>query len=178
MQYLKIFFCIFQALNEKTGNGRHSGVLMWPGCEYTYQGFSATFIQQFNFSLSFKERIDKAIKWILDPNTPANLILLYFEEPDSHGHVFGPNSEQVTEQIKIIDNITKYLLDKLSENKISNYNLIMLSDHGMSSIDYSNIIDLNEILSNDTYNVYGTSPTLQIFPKQGENNLLDYQYSK
>ncbi|XP_075216748.1 ectonucleotide pyrophosphatase/phosphodiesterase family member 5-like [Lycorma delicatula] len=176
VEYSEELFCFNKtmlpiwALNEKAGDGRHSGVLMWTGLEYTYQGFSASFKQRFNFSLAFKERVDMALKWITDPKTPANLIMLYFEEPDTHGHVFGPDSEQVNAQLTIIDNTTKYLIDKLNENKITNYNLVMLSDHGMSVIDYSNIIDLNQILSNNTYDYYGSSPTLQIYPKPGKHD--------
>lgn len=35
-------------LNEYNGNGRHSGVMMWPGSEFNYQGHKPTHIQIYN----------------------------------------------------------------------------------------------------------------------------------
>lgn len=32
------------------------------------------------------------MSWFTDKKTPANLVMLYIEEPDSHGHVYGPDS--------------------------------------------------------------------------------------
>lgn len=40
---------------------------------------------------------------------PANLVMLYFEEPDAHGHAFGPNSKTVRDLLVKLDNITLYL---------------------------------------------------------------------
>lgn len=51
----------------------------------------------------------QAISWITDPHKPANLVMLYFEEPDTHGHAFGPNSQTVKNLILKLDNITGYL---------------------------------------------------------------------
>jgi predicted AlkP superfamily pyrophosphatase or phosphodiesterase len=33
-------------------------------------------------------------------NTPANLVMLYFEEPDTAAHVFGPESVEVLDYIQ------------------------------------------------------------------------------
>jgi hypothetical protein len=38
------------------------------------------------------------VKWFTD-KYPVNLGLLYFEEPDSYGHEFGPDSPQMNEMI-------------------------------------------------------------------------------
>lgn len=35
--------------------------------------------------------------------------MLYFEEPDVHGHVYGPESNQVLDILRMLDNITSYL---------------------------------------------------------------------
>lgn len=35
--------------------------------------------------------------------------MLYFEEPDTHGHAFGPNSVIIKDLLKKLDNITGYL---------------------------------------------------------------------
>lgn len=34
--------------NEYNGDGRHSGVMMWPGSEFPYQGKNPTYTQVYN----------------------------------------------------------------------------------------------------------------------------------
>lgn len=35
--------------------------------------------------------------------------MFYIEEPDTHGHAFGTNSDIVENLIRKLDNVTKYL---------------------------------------------------------------------
>lgn len=48
-------------------------------------------------------------KYINDPKTPANLVMVYFEQPDDAAHKYGTNSKQV--------NHSKFLI------KLNEYNL-------------------------------------------------------
>lgn len=82
-----------QALNQKYG--RHSGCMMWPGTDFPYAGRTCDFTFKFNMSAPWKERVDKALSWYKDPNTPANFVMMYFEEPDYYGHAYSPESQEV-----------------------------------------------------------------------------------
>jgi hypothetical protein len=31
--------------------------------------------------------VDMVIDWLVHPKKPANLVMLYFEEPDTHAHI-------------------------------------------------------------------------------------------
>lgn len=65
-----------------------------------------------------------------------------------------------------VDNLTRYIEDKLIEHKLQNrVNVIYMSDHGMVGVPPSNFIDLTEFLEENTYDIYGSSPVLQIVPK-------------
>lgn len=86
---------------------------MWPGNEYAYSGIKPTYQKAWNYNVTWDKRVDGAIEWILNPNKPANLVLLYIEEPDYHGHSFGVNSPKFTNELKLMDNITKYIMDRL-----------------------------------------------------------------
>lgn len=146
---------------------------MWPGTEFQYQNKSCHFIQKFDRSYGFKKRVDTVIQWMSDPKTPANFVLLYFEDPDFHAHAFGPESDTITQILYQLDDLTQYIQVKLKEhNLLDRVNVIHLSDHGMESISKSNIIDLRKILKNDTYSYYGTSPVLQIIPTIGKEKLV------
>lgn len=47
-------------------------------------------------------------------------------------------------------------------------NLIVVSDHGMTTSHMKDIINLNEfITTKDSYQIVGTSPVLQVIPKEG-----------
>lgn len=94
------------------GKGRYSGVMMWPGNNFEYAGRTPTHQRTFNHNVKWEERVDGVIDWLLHPKKPANLVLLYIEEPDAHAHAFGPESEQIAKELTSIDDITKYLLDK------------------------------------------------------------------
>ncbi|KAJ8872793.1 hypothetical protein PR048_026409 [Dryococelus australis] len=87
--------------NEKAGDGRHSGTMMWPGSDYEYQNTRPTFQMNFSVSVPWEQRVDTVIDWFLDPVTPANLAMLYIEEPDASAHIFGPESSQVLKQVLV-----------------------------------------------------------------------------
>jgi hypothetical protein len=47
-------------------------------------------------SMPLEERVAQVIEWFSgDPSSFPNLVTLYFEEPDSTGHVVGPFGDEV-----------------------------------------------------------------------------------
>lgn len=156
------------ALNEKAGEGRHSGVMMWPGSNLAYNNILSTFVFNYSKTESYESRVSTVISWLTHSETPANFVMMYFEEPDSHSHGFGPDSPENLEQIQRVDNTTKYLLDSLKNNNLTDVNIVFLSDHGMEGVTKARIIDLESLIGNKAL-MYGTSPVLQIYPKPGEN---------
>lgn len=75
---------------------------MWAGSNFDYNGINCTFTEVLDLKMKLEDRIDIAISWFMDKKTPANLVMVYIEEPDEHGHAFGPNSKQVTQINQII----------------------------------------------------------------------------
>lgn len=140
--------------------------MMWPGSDFEYQNISSTFIYKFDEGVSYDTRISTVMSWFNHPITPANFVMLYFEEPDGMSHAFGPGSPQMKEQIKRVDTLTKNILDSLKSNRLDNVNVIFLSDHGMEAVTRGQIIDLRPFVGNIS-DMYGTSPVLQVYPKEG-----------
>ncbi|XP_067009278.2 ectonucleotide pyrophosphatase/phosphodiesterase family member 5 [Anabrus simplex] len=157
------------SLNEQSpGSWRHSGVMMWPSGDMEFQGRLPTFHQSYNYSVPWEERVDTVMNWFTHPQTAANLVFMYFEDPDRHSHVFGPESPQVTEQIRRVDNITRYIYDSLKENNLSDtVNVLLVSDHGMETVTKDKIIDLSSLLTEYNVTQVGTSPVLHLFPSNG-----------
>lgn len=69
---------------------------MWPGGAFEYNGTKCTFLQDFDANITFTERIDMVMTWFTDKKSPANLVMMYIEEPDLEVHAFSPDSEQVS----------------------------------------------------------------------------------
>ncbi|KAJ8977908.1 hypothetical protein NQ317_012409 [Molorchus minor] len=165
---IPIWITMLKRWNEDEGKGRYSGTMMWPGAIFPYQGKNITYVKEFQPNYAWNERVDTVISWITNPKKPANLVMLYFEEPDTHGHAFGPNSDTVKELIEQLDNITLYLKEKLQEHKLTDkVNVIHLSDHGMISVTPPNFINITQYIKNGTYEWTGASPCIQIIPHEG-----------
>lgn len=159
--------------NEDQGNGRYSGTFMWPGGDYSYQGKNITYSVGFQAGYDWKKRVDQVIKWILDPDKPANLVMLYFEEPDTHGHAFGPNSVIIKDLLEKLDNITGYLHAQLEHHNLSDkVNVVQLSDHGMTAVSPPFFINITQYITNGTYEWAGASPAIQIIPREGHEDII------
>ncbi|XP_060868387.1 ectonucleotide pyrophosphatase/phosphodiesterase family member 5-like [Metopolophium dirhodum] len=155
--------------NENNGEGRHSGVMMWPGSEFPYQGKTPTYIEVYNNSIHWNSRIDTIMSWIEDKNQPANLVFAYFEEPDRTGHKKGVGSQEIKNQIVRVDDTVKYILEKLKyKNLEEKINLIILSDHGMETVTYDRMVFLDDYVSNMTYKSVITGPNAFILPNMGK----------
>ncbi|XP_061177619.1 ectonucleotide pyrophosphatase/phosphodiesterase family member 5-like [Saccostrea echinata] len=132
---------------------RRSGSMFWPGSMASVHGFLPTKYFPFNPLMKLEERIDIIISWFLDKD-PINLGLLYYEHPDHEGHQFGPESEKMTHILEYLNNATGYLLDSLEKNNLLNkVNLILTSDHGMSSTPKNKVIVLEDHVDRDLFEV-------------------------
>ncbi|XP_025204851.1 ectonucleotide pyrophosphatase/phosphodiesterase family member 5-like [Melanaphis sacchari] len=155
--------------NEYNGEGRHSGVMMWPGSEFPYQSKNPTYTEVYNNSIHWNTRIDTIMSWIEDENRPANLVFAYFEEPDRTGHKKGVSSQEIKNQIARVENTVKYMLEQINYKKLEKeINLIILSDHGMDTVTYDRIIFLDNYVSNMTYKSIITGPNAFILPNMGK----------
>lgn len=155
-------------VNEKAGNKRHSGTMMWPGGIFSYQGTTPAYAETFNETVPWEERIDTLISWFIHPTNPINFGIVYIEEPDYHGHIIGINSPEFNDILKKLDNITRYLHKKIEHYGLTDLNVIHLSDHGMATVKLDRIIDLNKYVDSNDYKFVGTSPGLHIYPSPGK----------
>ena len=55
------------------------------------------------------DRVDNVVNWLKQDD--VNLGLLYIEEPDHTGHMFGPDSPEVDQKLEELDGLVKYLVE-------------------------------------------------------------------
>ncbi|CAG5128631.1 unnamed protein product, partial [Candidula unifasciata] len=93
---------------------------------------------------------------------------VYHEQPDYVGHIYGPDSPELAETVRSIDTELGRLLDDLQQLQgqyqvcgtawataevlaLRCINLIVVSDHGMTSVDTSKVINITTVLTNRDY---------------------------
>ena len=111
------------------------------------------------------QKVQKLLEWMhtYEPDVTS----VYFPEVDVAGHIHGPDSVQVDEQLSIVDNALAMLLDGLNDRGIQ-ANIILVSDHGMAAAEkiiyYEDVIDLN------IAKVYDNHPLLEIYVEDPSRN--------
>ena len=136
-------------------NGLKSASYFWVGSEAV--GKTPTIYKNYDSSVPFTARVDSVISWFeLDEEKRPDLALLYFSEPDHTGHMFGPESMEVSDMIIQSDQLLGYLLEELNTLDIKDQiNLIIVSDHGMSTVTQEKLIYLDDFIPKDMANFQG-----------------------
>ncbi|KAK7489605.1 hypothetical protein BaRGS_00019239 [Batillaria attramentaria] len=147
--------------------GKQAGVLYWPGGDVEIGGHWPTMWEPNNDSIPFPDRVEKALSWFTDHD--MDFVALYFNQPDSVGHYFGPDSPEVAEKVREMDGILGLILDGLETRGLSDVNLILTSDHGMAAIDMQKkLIDLWDVIDASMVDRVVDSGTLTaILPAEG-----------
>lgn len=152
-------------------NGLKSGVFFWPGSEAPIEGILPTYFKKFNGSVPMDTRVNGVIEWL---NLPAsdrpNLLGLYMEPVDTAGHEHGPISDGVGDAIAEVDEALGRLLDYLdTSGKFNTTNLVIVSDHGMTLLDTSRVVFLDDCIDLSKVTVVDWSPNGFILPKNPDD---------
>ena len=65
------------------------------------------------------------------------VLAIYFEQTDHVGHESGPFSTELNQVIQGLDRVMSDLVDRLSDPGLSDVNLLIFSDHGMTKVVFS-----------------------------------------
>jgi len=143
----------------------------WPGSELNDKNRRPTYYKHYEHNLPYRERIDGVMDWLQLPQSERpHFITLYFHDTDSFGHKYGPNSPELNQSIQRIDTLVGYLTSELSKIGMKDsLNIIFVSDHGMTEIDATKIINIEPILEGLEYKLGGSKPVAMIEP-----NIDDY----
>ncbi|KAL5106787.1 Bis 5'-adenosyl triphosphatase enpp4 [Taenia crassiceps] len=148
-------------------NGGKSGVVYWPSSDSRMYGE----MEYVNFGLysslpSIRFRVDRVMDWITKPD--VNLVMMYFNEPDSSGHKHGPDSKEVLAALEKVNDGIAYLLQRIEQSDDFDEppNIIVTSDHGMTRVNHTKIVNVSAVLSPHEYRfgVDGSPATLGVWP--------------
>ncbi len=146
--------------------GINTATFFWVGSEAEINGYRPSIYKSYDGSVPFSQRADTVFDWFALPyeNRPQ-LCMLYFNEPDHLGHVYGPESTQVDSAIIEMDNLLGSIIDKIDSSSIKDsLNLIIVSDHGMTRISKDKFIFLDKYVRGIyDLRVDGSGPASQLF---------------
>ena len=78
----------------------YSGVYFWPGSEAAIKGRRPSIYKAYNESVPFTDRIDTVMSWFTQEH--LDFVALYFHEPDATGHAYGPDSQEIVENVSTV----------------------------------------------------------------------------
>ncbi len=107
----------------------------WVASDAAIQGVRPTYYYRFNELIPMETRLRKVRDWLsLPADRRPHFISFYFPEVDHQAHNFGPDSKEAAQAMKIVDTSIGRLAAMADSLRLP-VNFIVVSDHGMTSID-------------------------------------------
>ncbi len=148
-----------------------SAAFFFPGTEAEIARTRPSIWKQYDGKIPNEERVDTVLGWLdLPTEKRPQMITMYFSDTDDAGHGYSPDSEETKAAVARVDANLGRLIAGLEARRIDRkVNIIIVSDHGMATVDQRNGIVMDEVLDQSkTDRVLTTGEIWQIFPKDGE----------
>ena len=145
--------------------GMVAAAMLFVGTEAAVGGVRPTFWTPYDARGSYRERVDQVVAWLTLPaHARPHLITLYFSAVDAAGHDAGPASPAVEGAVGQVDDALGRLLDGLGTLPYGDQvSVVLVSDHGMGSVDPDLVTDLGEIADLRNTRVVVTGPGVNLF---------------
>ena len=148
--------------------GRKSASSFWVGSEAEIRGVRPTFWKSYSADVPFEQRFEELFSWLhLPEEQRPSVITFYFEEGNSIGHKYGPDSPELLATIKTLDTRIGAIIDRLTSEKIS-ANIVVVSDHGMTPISKARVLLLDNYLDPSKVQVDFDGPVAGLRPLDGD----------
>jgi predicted AlkP superfamily pyrophosphatase or phosphodiesterase len=151
--------------------GQRAASVFFPGTEAAIGGVRPTFWKRYDERVPNSERVDTILSWLDLPAAERPTCLsLYFSDVDDAGHEFGPEASETKKAVAKVDGDIGRLIEGLEARKIfGRVNLIVVSDHGMATVNPRNAILLDEMFDTDlAERIFWTAEIVSIFPRAGK----------
>jgi predicted AlkP superfamily pyrophosphatase or phosphodiesterase len=154
--------------------GLQASTFFWPGSEVKKGSWDCPgkYCRQYNGSVPFEERVDTILGYFdLPADEMPQLVTLYVEDPDAHGHQVGPDDPAITEAVMHIDEMMGRLIAGLEARGVfEDVNIIWVGDHGIVGTCDQKLVSLEDLapwieVKEDW--VLSTTPLLAIRPTNG-----------
>lgn len=158
--------------NTVQSYGMKSATMFWPGSESAIGGRRPNYYRTYNGNVSHRERVDQILKWLSLPSSKRpDFLSLYLSAVDEAGHNFGPDSVEINQALKDVDQAIGILMTGLKNRELlQKVNLLVVSDHGMIEVKHHIYLDdlIEDLEDRVEWVDYG--PVASIKPAPGEED--------
>jgi len=150
--------------------GLRAGTMFWPGTEAAIGGVRPTYWKPYDKKFGTLDRVAQALEWLALPaEGRPSFVSLYFEEVDTAGHDFGPDSPELALAAKHLDEALGRLVEGVHRLGLDDRtSIVIVSDHGMTPTSYDRVIYLDAMIDLSTVDVIESGSNLQINPRDGD----------
>ncbi|XP_033738206.1 uncharacterized protein LOC117325827 isoform X2 [Pecten maximus] len=129
-------------------NNKTAATFFWPGSDVEVNGTFPTYHKKYDSKVGYNTRVEQVLDWLT--NEKPDFISLYFDEPDKTGHKYGPdNIVKIGLALERVDAAIGQLMEGLWHRGLHNcVNILLIADHGMSSISCDRLVKMQDYLSN------------------------------
>jgi predicted AlkP superfamily pyrophosphatase or phosphodiesterase len=138
-----------------------SACMFWPTSDAEVAGVRPSYWFKYDGHLPNQERVARVLNWLRLPESERpHLITLYFSDADDAGHKFGPDSKELEQAVQQVDNLIGELQLGIQSSGLP-VNLIVVSDHGMQTIE--NAVDLRTYADLSKFQVISSGPFALVY---------------
>lgn len=149
------------------------------GTEANIQGLKPTYYYRFDNSVKNEVRVKQAIDWLKLPHKKRpHLITMYFSDMDDTGHKYGTkNNKELKKTLFELDTQLGVLFKGIEKTGLP-VNIIIVSDHGMSTVPISKFIPIEKIENDSLYTNINNGTIINIHPNNKNQINSIYAYLK
>lgn len=135
----------------------------WVGSEAPIKGCYPTYRFKYNEKINIHNRIQVVTDWLrLPAERRPHLITFYFPEVDHAGHKYGPNAEETRRQVLFIDSAVNELNKAVKKTGLK-VSYVFVSDHGMTSVDTENPINMPAAIDTNKFIISGDGILVELY---------------
>lgn len=129
--------------------GKVAKVVFWPGSDVSTDGWNCSpdSCRPYDGQVNDTMRARMALDWLTSQAEQLpDFLALYQETTDDVGHMFGPNTPEMTAAIEEVDSNLGIVIDGLEKHgSLDEWNIVIVSDHGMASTCKGHFIYVDDI---------------------------------
>jgi predicted AlkP superfamily pyrophosphatase or phosphodiesterase len=150
--------------------GRRAATMFWPGSEAAIGGVRPTYWKPYDKQFEARARVAQVLSWLaLPPAERPSFVSLYFEEVDTAGHDFGPDSPELATAARHLDDALGELVAGVHRLGLDDRTTIVaVSDHGIMPVSYARVVYLDAFIDLSTVDVIESGSSLQLNPRDGD----------
>ncbi|KZN35267.1 hypothetical protein N480_19680 [Pseudoalteromonas luteoviolacea S2607] len=151
--------------------GVKAATYFWPESDARFNGRTPSYFMHYSKHGSYQKRVDQILAWLqLESTQRPRFVAGYFSLVDDMGHDFGPDAKETYDAVQLVDKLIGQLWARLQSEVDYDVNLVLVSDHGMVSVEPNKTIVLSELdFDFDDFEVKNGTTRVHLYKKPHAN---------